>query len=126
MPNGRALGPAGATVEPLLRSLEALRDEALDRVGRSGDVDGEAVPRARRHALKHEVRRILPAGRTAHPHTDPVEVLRAERFRERADPVVAGAAAAEFTISSSAGISISSWTATTWSASMSCLWATLA
>src|SRR3954454_11817083 len=89
------LRAAGAPVEPLLRRLQTLCDQAFNRVGRSGDVDREAVPRARRYTLQHVVRRILTPRRPAHPDPHTEEVLGSQRLCERLDPVVAGAPAPE-------------------------------
>src|SRR5262245_23431677 len=44
-----ALGTSGAPIEPLLRRLEPLGEQAFHRVGRPGDGDREVVPRARRN-----------------------------------------------------------------------------
>src|SRR3954470_22361122 len=88
----RASGPA---VESLLRRLEAIGKEAFHRVGRSGDVDGEPVPRARRDTLEHVIGGILASRRPADADPDAIEVLAPERLRERPDPVVAGASPAE-------------------------------
>src|SRR6476469_5565243 len=92
---GALLRTTRATVEPLLRRLEALGEQAFHCVGRSADAHREVLPCARRHPLQHEVGGILPAGWAPDPDADAVEVLAPERLRERADPVVAGAPPAE-------------------------------
>ena len=80
---GPALRTAGTPVEPLLRRLKTLAEQAFNGVGRSADADREVVPVARGNAAEHEVGGILTPRRAADADPDAVEVLAPEGLGER-------------------------------------------
>ena len=93
--HGLGDGRQAQLVVALLRGLEPVAHDRLDRIGRPRDqsLDVGLGLERREHVVGHR-----PAVATAGaPHADaqPQEVLRAERLGDRAEPVVAGEPAAE-------------------------------